>query len=163
MGVAFGGIIWLVFSFVGNGDEAATTPPVAVEDTTTAPPDTTAPEPERPQVALGDTMDVVVIADGGAVGGLRITRDDDLRRPYWIEAGEAKAFPASQRIVLEERLDMIRLILEGYEYPTDRRDDQGRIVITRESAQAFLDTLQGPPADLSQSPDAVPVGPISDQ
>ncbi|MDX1546488.1 MAG: helix-turn-helix domain-containing protein [Rhodothermales bacterium] len=161
--IVLAGGIWLLMSLLGNGEESpAAVQPVAAVDTTAA--DTTAaPEPQRPQVTIGDTLNVVVVAQNGPVQGIRITRDEDLRRPYWIEEGQAKAFPALQRIVIEEQLSRIRLLLEGYPYPTDRRDDRGRIVITRETAQAFVDTLSGPPVDLQAELERVQKGPIADQ
>jgi hypothetical protein len=35
----------------------------------------------------------------------------------------------------------INLELEGKSFPTDQRDAQGRLVVTRQSAQAHLDSL----------------------
>lgn len=161
--IVLAGGIWVLTSLLGNGEEStATVQPVAAVDTTAA--DTTsATEPQRPEVTVGDTLNVVVVAQNGPVQGIRITRDEDLRRPYWIEEGQAKAFPALQRIVIEEQLGQIRLLLEGYPYPTDRRDDRGRIVITREVAEAFVDTLSGPPVDLQAELERVQKGPIAEQ
>ena len=164
--LALVGIIYLLVSWLGGSDDATVaqrTPPTPAD--TTAAPDTTAQEPQREPAAIGDTINVVVVAAEGPVQGLRITRDDDLRRPYWIEEGEAKAFPALDRIVLEDALDPIRLLVEGYEFPNTRRDDQGRIVLTREAAQAFLDSVsvEGPPVDLSAPLERVRQGPIQSQ
>ena len=82
-----------------------------------------------------------------------------------LGVGEAKAFPALNRIVLEDDLEPIRLLVEGYEYPKSRRDDQGRIVLTRDAAQAFLDSVsvEGPPVDLSAPLERVRQGPIQSQ
>jgi hypothetical protein len=44
-------------------------------------------------------------------------------------------------------------LLEGYPYPLDRRDARGRIVITRDTAEAFVDTLRGDPVSLDVEPD----------
>lgn len=113
--------------------------------------------PARPQ--LGDLMHLTIVAEGGPVRGLRITRDSDLRRPYWIEEGAATVFPAERRIVIEnpqsgsDEFEDVRLLLEGYEYPEDERDEQGRLVITRETVQSFLDEQRGTPVPLSVSPD----------
>lgn len=113
--------------------------------------------PARPQ--LGDLMHLTIVAESGPVRGLRITRDSDLRRPYWIEEGAATVFPAERRIVIEnpqsgsDEFEDVRLLLEGYEYPEDERDEQGRLVITRETAQSFLDEQRGAPVTLSVSPD----------
>lgn len=148
-------------------------PPDGVEETGGTPPaeaavDTSASEegeasteedsaPIRPR--LGDLMHLTVVAEGGPVRGLRVTRDSDLRRPYWIEEGAATVFPAERRIVIENpqggsnEFEDVRLLLEGYEYPEDERDEQGRLVITRETAQAFLDEQRGTPVTLSVAPD----------
>lgn len=106
-------------------------------------------------------MEVTVVAARAPVRGLRVTRDEDLRRPYWIEEQAATVFLASERLVIENPardgsvLDGLRVLVEGYAYPTDRRDARGRIVITRPDAGRFLDTARGAPARLSASPDTV--------
>lgn len=144
------GAVWGVLALIGGGSDdpataqaTATTDTTAVEDTTT----TSSPQTQQPAFTIGDTLDVVVLAKAGKVQGIRITRDDDLRRPYWIEEGNSKAFPVLDRIILEREpaVSNIELLVEGYPYPTNRRDDQGRIVITRETAQAFADSISGAP------------------
>lgn len=142
--VILGGIAWGAVTLLGGEEEAE---PVAVIPDTTAAPDTTlgaapAAAPARPVPALGDTMSFYVVAETGPLDPIRVTVDDDLRRPYWVEQGDSMAFSATDRIVFEELLDRIRLTLEGEEYPTDRRDAQGRIVVTRDSAMAFLGSLR---------------------
>lgn len=101
---------------------------------------------------MGDTIDVVVVAETGPVQQIRVTQDTDSRRPYWIEQGRANRFPVLERIVIEEQLEKIRLLVEGYEFPTSRRDSLNRIVITRETAEAFADTLTGDPVPLNVTP-----------
>ena len=107
-------------------------------------------------VTLTDTMMFAVVAEE-PLSPIRIQRDDDLRRPYYIEAGEAGVFPAQEEIILEETLDDIQLFLEGYEYPTDQRDELGRIVIDRSAAEEFVDTLQGEPVSLPAERDTFAV------
>lgn len=142
-------IIVLIVMLTGDDGppETADTQPAA--DTTTAPEqDTTsldAPPLAGADVSVGDTIDVLVVAADAPIQGIRITRDDDVRRPYWIERGNALAAPVRQRIVIERGLDAVQLYVEGYAYPLTRRDDQGRIVITRSDAEAFVDTLTGSP------------------
>lgn len=96
-----------------------------------------------------------MLAEGGNVQGIRLTRDSDLRRPYWIEQGEATTFPFQDQAIIErdEQIAKTRLFLEDYPYPKNRRDDRGRIVIDRQTAQAFADTLRGDPTALSVTPD----------
>lgn len=103
---------------------------------------------------LDDTLHVAVLATAD-VREMRVQQDDDLRRPYWIEEGEARVFPFARRITLQNRLDSLRLLLERYPYPTSRTDDKGRIVITRETAQQFFDTLRASPSTVPVSADTV--------
>jgi len=42
------------------------------------------------------------------------------------------------QIILENQLENVELRLEGVPVPTDERDAQGRIVITRERAEQLL-------------------------
>ncbi|MFQ5572500.1 MAG: helix-turn-helix domain-containing protein [Rhodothermales bacterium] len=149
--IVFVAVIWIVLALIDK--------PVTRETQSLGSSDTTAVDSTiifaRPRMALGNTLDVVVIAAYGKVEHILIRRDDDVRRPYWIEEGSAKVFPALDRIIIEDKLDRIRLLVEGYEYPTDRLDEQGRIVITRAVAQAFLDTLTAAPVVLPSEPEMV--------
>ncbi|MDQ7041616.1 MAG: helix-turn-helix transcriptional regulator [Rhodothermus sp.] len=110
--------------------------PVVAADTAAAIEAATATAP-----VLRDTITATVIAAFDKVDPIRIRVDRDLRRPYWIEQGDSLRFRFTERIILENQLDDIQLRLDGYPYPTDRRDAQGRIVITREQLQAYLDSL----------------------
>ncbi len=104
----------------------------------------TTPSIETPAVqvpVLGDTITATVIAAFDKVDPIRIRVDRDLRRPYWIEQGDSLQFRFTERIILENQLDDIQLRLDGHPYPTNRRDARGRIVITREQLQAYLDSL----------------------
>lgn len=120
--------------------------------------DTAVAPPRRPRatVSLGDTMHVTVVAEG-MVRRMRVRQDDDLRRPYWIVEGEAKVFPFTRRIMIQDRLDSVRVYFQRYPYPTTRTDDEGRIVITRETAQSIVDTLRGSAVSLSVEPDTVEI------
>lgn len=115
-----------------------------------------ADEPPRPRadVTLGDTLHVTVLATAD-VREMRVQQDDDLRRPYWIREGEARVFPFARRITLQNQLDSLRLLLERYPYPVSRTDDEGRIVITRDKARQFFDTLRTPRSTVSVTPDTV--------
>lgn len=88
---------------------------------------------------------------------MQVRQDEDLRRPYWIEEGKATVFPFTRRIMLENQLDEARLFLEQYPYPTSRTDSLGRVVIDRQTVEAFADTLRGSPATLSVEPDTVAI------
>lgn len=107
-----------------------------------------APTLPRTEATVGDTLDVLVVAADEPIQGIRITRDGDVRRPYWIEQGEALSVPVRQRIVIERGLDAIALYVEGYPYPVAERaeDDADRLVITRKDAEAFLERQSGSPS-----------------
>lgn len=107
-------------------------------------------------VSLGDTMHVTVFAEG-MVRRMRVRQDDDLRRPYWIEEGEARLFPFRRRIMIQDQLDSVRVYFQGFRYPTTQTDDEGRIVIDRQAAQSIVDTLRGEPVSLSVDPDTVDI------
>lgn len=141
---------------------SATTAPAT--DTAASPQDTTAsspPDRDRPppaDVTLGSTIPLTVRATNG-VQGIRIERDEDLARPYWIEDGEAAVFPFQNRVILENELDDVQLFLAGYPYPESQWDTTGLFVITRSEVEAFVDTLRGAPAALTTTPDTIPKGP----
>jgi hypothetical protein len=148
------------------------TPPDRVQgaSVSSAPPDTTqeadsvstvSSSPSPPALVLGDTLHVTVRANA-PIRGLRVQQDDDLRRPYWIEAQEAMVFSFTERITIENELDRLQLLLEQHPYPTTRRDSLGRIRIDRATAMLFADTLRSSPVALPEPPvdtvSAVPPG-----
>ncbi len=138
-------VIWLMISTLdGEPDVQAEESMAAadttqVEDTVDTQPISVAPI-ELPEI--GDTLNIFIIAAHDAVDPIRVTVDDDLRRPYWIDHGDSLGFRAANRIVIEELLDNIALSVEGIEYPTDRRDQQGRIVINRDSIENYFASLR---------------------
>lgn len=136
-------VVWLLVRAQQNGDAM----PV-VRDTGAAADSVLASsipqEPAAPAVRLGDSLYVRIIAANGKLDPVRVTVDDDLRRPYWVERGDSLLFRPTQRIVIEDRLDRLVLKLEGRPYPTDRRDDQDRVVITRDTALTYLQSLSAP-------------------
>lgn len=154
----------IAFFSSGDASTAETEPPATTvsdtaatgtaseDDTTTAP-----PSPPPANVTLGESIPLTILATGN-VSGIRIRRDDDLRRPYWIGEGEAQVFPFEQRATIENELGDIQLFLAGYPYPLSPQDTVGGIEITRSEAEAFADTLRGAPATLSVTPDTIPVG-----
>jgi len=165
-------VVLLVLAGIGiayfSGGSASTQ-----ERSATATPDTaassaptdTAATPSKPPpapISLGETVNLTVLATS-PVTGIRIQRDDDLERPYWIEEGEAETFPFQERVVLDNELGDIRLFVAGYPYLGGRPDTTGRLVITRSEVEAFADTLRGAPATLSVTPDTIPKGPPPEQ
>ena len=153
---AFSAAILAVIVLIDRPDGAEQQQAVPVDTTAV---DTVAVAPSRPKITIGDTLDFVVVA-AQKVERLHVTRDEDARRPYWIEEGRANAYPALERIILEDRLDRIRLLVEGYPYPIDRLDAQGRLVITRAAVEAFVDTITTLPVRLPVAPDTIRLLPI---
>lgn len=100
-----------------------------------------------PRVALDDTLYFTLIAQE-RLNPIRIRRDEDLRRPYYFNRGQAGVFPARQQIIVEGELPSIRLLINGHEYPLQARGLDDRVVITRDTVQAFLDTTQTTPLSL---------------
>ena len=144
-------------AFWPSGEDRSPAGAGASADTAAAGPaaGTAAAASTPPRAEIGATLDLVIVGALGPVQGIRLTRDGDLRRPYWIEEGAATAFPAEERILVEEdaQIAKARLLLEGYPFPHNRRDAQGRIRIDRSAAQAFLDTVRGAPVQLPAAPD----------
>ena len=142
--VVLAGVGWFVFGRGGGDETAEPAPAVAMEapvhGDTVATPLASGRDPSTIPT-LGDTMAVWIVAADGKLDPIRVTVDDDLRRPYWLEQGDSMVFRPRQRIVIEELLDNIRLSVLGERYPTNRRDAQNRIVVTRDSVQAYLRSL----------------------
>jgi hypothetical protein len=141
------------------------TSPASPDTSATASADTgaTSSSVEQPpppaNVTLGETIHLLVLATDN-VSGIRIQRDDDLRRPYWIEEGEASVYPFQRRAIIGSEFEDIRLFVEGYEYPFAPADTTGGLELDRQTLQAFVDTLRGAPDSLAVMPDTIPVGPI---
>lgn len=132
LAVVVGAILWWMGR---SGDETPAT--VA---TTPAPADTVAQQaPAAPvPVSLPDTLVLRVTATNGPVSDIKIQRDDDVRRPYWIEVGDAQDFPFTTRVTVENELDDATLTIQGVAYPTTRTDGQGRIVVNRDTVLQLL-------------------------
>ena len=109
-----------------------------------------------PRVDIGDTMYFTIIAQE-RLGPIRIQRDDDYRRPYYFNRGQAGVFPAQQEIVFSEDLEDIRLLVNGYEYP-NLQSLTPPLVMSRDSVQTFLDTTTTDPLQLVVPADTFPVG-----
>ena len=136
--VVIAAAIWGLTSLVGDSEEGrAETQPVAdtlvADDTLQQTPVNVLPAPP-----LGDSLNVQIIAANDKVDPIRITIDDDLRRPYWLNLGDSMSFQPTNRIVVEEQIEDIVIKIEGIEYPTERRDELGRLVITRDSVQQYF-------------------------
>ncbi|MEX2401813.1 MAG: helix-turn-helix domain-containing protein [Rhodothermales bacterium] len=150
-------LVWMLSSVIGGSDDAV--PQQAGADTESvdpaespgdAPGDAAgsqgvpAPSSSVPAVIppLGDSMSVRIVASYGRVDPIRVTVDDDLRRPYWIPLGDSMTFYPAEQIVIESLLDSVDVKLEGIPYPKNRVDREGRIVITRDTALDYFSSLR---------------------
>jgi hypothetical protein len=113
-----------------RGDTFITPQPAATDPTPTRAPDA--------DVVLRDTLALVVIAERGKLDPFRIQVDRDLRRPYWLDAGDSLAFSFTERVALEDKLADMRLFLEGHPYPLAVEDTSARLIINRDSVRYFL-------------------------
>jgi hypothetical protein len=109
------------------------------------------PSLPRPEVTLGEKISVILTRVDDKADPIQVTVDTGQRRTLWIHRNTPTVFEAANRIIFENPegrnlQDQVRVVLvpelKGYVYPTDRRDESGRIVITREQAQAFLNALR---------------------
>jgi hypothetical protein len=154
-------MIGLGVAFFSSGEtttEPEPTSAAAPDTTAEVPADTTSsPEPPPADVTLGESVPLTILATAN-VSGIRIQRDEDLRRPYWIGEGTAQVFPFEQQVTIENELSDIRLFIAGYPYPVSPQDTVGGLEIRRSQVESFVDTLRGAPTPLSVSPDTIPVG-----
>lgn len=149
-----GGIFGLVM-LSGNGEAAPDEPAVSEETAAEAVAPTTEPDdapepldegPDVPPVQLGATIHATIWADGGNVNGVRVQRDNDLRRPYWVEEGDAVVLPFQDRIAIEGQFDQFTLLIEERPMPLEPLDTQGRRVLSRADLEAWADTTRTSPA-----------------
>ena len=148
--VLLAGIVWGVMQWRGADAPAA---PDTTESNTEAPapsPDTAAAAPDTPTgpppPVLGDTLYATLHAVNGPVLRVLIERDDDLRRPYWIEEGDAAVFPFTERIAIEDQFEQFELFINAHPMPLTPRTDAGRRVLTRSDLRTWADTTQSAPA-----------------
>ena len=108
-----------------------------------------------PRVNIGDTMYFTIIAQQ-RLNPIRIQRDDDLRRPYYFNRGQAGVFPARQEITISQDLGDIRLLVNGHEFP-NLQAVPPPLVLNRDSVQTFLDSTTSEPLQLVVPVDTFPV------
>lgn len=130
--VVVAGGIWYLTR--GPSDADVTPTPVAVSDTQrVAPPP--APEP----LVLGDSISVMLIAARDKLERIRVTVDDNVRRPYWREQGDTLTFTVADQIVLESNLPRLDIYVESFFLPID--DSLPILTLTRADMQAHIDTV----------------------
>ena len=88
--------------------------------------------------SLPDTLNIAIMADKGSVAPIRVTVDDDLRRPYWIDHGGSMTFRMTDRIILEQQLDNVTVQVEGITYPVSRPAGEDRVILTRDALSSWF-------------------------
>ena len=95
-----------------------------------------------PIQSLPDTLNIVIVADKGSVAPIRVTVDNDLRRPYWISRGGSMTFRMADRIILEQQLDSVTVQVEGMTYPVSRPTGEDMVTLTRDALRSWFSSIQ---------------------
>ena len=104
--------------------------------------DATVPANDIPIQSLPDTLNIAIVADKGSAAPNRVTVDNDLRRPYWIDRGDAMTFRMADRIILEQQLDSVTVQVEGMTYPVSRPTGEDTVILTRDALSSWLSSIQ---------------------
>ena len=104
--------------------------------------DATVPANDIPIQSLPDTLNIVIVADKGSVAPIRVTVDNDLRRPYWIDRGNSMTFRMADRIILEQQLDSVTVQVEGMTYPVSRPTGEDTVTLTRDALRSWFSSIQ---------------------
>ena len=104
--------------------------------------DATVPANDIPIQSLPDTLNIVIVADKGSVAPIRVTVDNDLRRPYWISRGGSMTFRMADRIILEQQLDSVTVQVEGMTYPVSPPTGEDMVVLTRDALRSWFSSIQ---------------------
>ena len=104
--------------------------------------DATVSANDIPIQSLPDTLNIVIVADKGSVAPVRVTVDNDLRRPYWIDRGGSMTFRMADRIILEQQLDSVTVQVEGMTYPVSRPTGEDTVTLTRDALRSWFSSIQ---------------------
>ena len=99
--------------------------------------------------SLPDTLNIAIMADKGSVAPIRVTVDDNLRRPYWIDHGGSMTFRMTDRIILEQQLDNVTVQVEGITYPVSRPAGEDRVTLTRDALRSWLSSISSVTSDIN--------------
>jgi len=165
--LVFGLGVWLLMMDSSDSPQTNSTESAPVDDDTTVTAsvidtDTASTEeqsaaaPDAPEPTAEDTLYLTVQADS-TLQPLRVQRDEDLRRPYWLEQGDLATFPFSSRVIVEEEWENVSLFLDRYPYPV-ASDTQSSVQIDRDRVQAFFDSVDASRVNWSTMPDTIPIG-----
>lgn len=95
-----------------------------------------------PMQPLPDTLNITIVADKGSVAPIRVTVDNDLRRPYWIDRGSSMTFRMVDRIILEQQLDSVTVQVEGMTYPVSRPAGEDIATLTHDGIRSWYSSIQ---------------------
>jgi len=131
-----------------NTEESTVTSEPEVEQSTIIPEPELESEPAESELppsnlVLGDPFYVILVANK-KIEGIRIQIDNDVVRPYWLEAGSMMAIETSQRFEIRNPPDSMQLLVHDYEIPATLSAGDVPWVITRENLQELIPTLSSP-------------------
>lgn len=147
-------VVWNLARAMSAPDEAnepppsSTAPPASVHATVEANEASEAPGALGAPGASGalglplpDTLAITVAADKGSVAPIRVTLDEDVRRPYWIKRGDTMTFRMGSRIILEQQLDSVTVHVEGMAYPLSMPAGQDSVILTHAALESWHSSL----------------------
>ena len=97
-----------------------------------------ADQPAMAIEALPDTIEVHLRAMSGPVRGIRIRVDDDLRRPYWIEADSILSLEMADRMIVEEHAGVVSVSVPSISYEAEPLIAGYPFVLSRTKLDQFL-------------------------
>lgn len=99
------------------------------------------PPPEPKWILLGDSIRFDIIATTEKLDPIRVKVDSDSLRPYWIEHLDTLTFYVRRNVIFRRELDVADILMDGYLLPDTMINSSDQIELSRESAQAWLDSL----------------------
>ena len=127
--------------FSGDEDDDGIAQNTEQTDETTTVQPTRPPPPSPDDITLPDQLTLTVRADGAPIQNLKITRDEDVRRPYWIEIGESRDFPFTDEATLcltdacQPLPDFVVVSVQSEPFP---KNASGATVINRDALRQVL-------------------------
>lgn len=142
-GIIIGAVVALLlvagaaFWFFGGDDDGDERIAQTTEQTDPVEP-TRPPPPSPDDITLPDELTLTVRADGAPIQNIKIKRDEDVRRPYWIEIGQSRDFPFVEEATLcltdacQPLPEFVVVTVEGQPFP---KNADGTTVINREAVR----------------------------
>ncbi len=128
--------VWSISFLMGGDTDESTQENDVARDSVSVP---VRAEPEW--IVLGDSIRFDIVAVTEPLDPIRVKVDEDMRRPYWIEERDTLTFFVNGSISFERELDVADILMDGYLLSDSLIDENGRMVLTRDRAQAWLDSL----------------------